>query len=725
MKEEANLLTRWCGFEAKGSQEKPVPEGMGLREVYRHLDARAWRGLAVMVLENAHHGGDEGDGLALAEAHVRGGAAEALLVVATLRSEELEARPDLRERVEAMVEGGAVRLDLAPLDRAGTLELIEESLALVPELAEVAAERCEGNPLFARQLLLEWSNRDWLVARGDRYRLRDGVNPDEVLPTDATALLRSRLQGLAEASGNARRFRDTMHMAAMAGMAVPRDLVLAMAGEELASFVLGCDLWVEREDRLVFHSALIHQAMRALAEERRDASYLHRRLGRAFHRYGRARGRDVNLDVGRHAMVGRDYDLAIDALLACCRSAWRRRHSDELREAGTLAIEATYRSPSIAHHTGWAHLWKARAHELRGEPADAAEHFEVAREHCEGTGDAPGLAIATIGLAWAAMQMGRLDEADAHAARALEIAEQVGRREIQIQAVAVRAWLEQQRRNFDGAEILFTRAANWSRKANDQRGMGEALLGQAYVALRRGEFDDADTIYEEAAAAFQEADDLLGVARAWVGKGTVYRQRSAFDEAMELYRRAEAVGEELGATAIVMEARYRMAEVHRRRGETDAAARLYNEHLRWAALNRKTEAAILGELGLALVALQCGDIREVYDRTSAVSRRLEPMPAHWLWATYRLVVAAMLAHRGDEQGTYTWLWSASELGIADIVDEDVAYLLTDITAIALRSDWRNVVRVGGRLAVGQLERLGDVEGARFVKEKVDRLVLMH
>jgi tetratricopeptide (TPR) repeat protein len=722
VKEEASLLTRWCGF-ADDDSDEPVPEGMGLREVYRHLDSRGWRGLSVMVLENAHHGRDEGDGLALAEAQVRSSTQDSLLILATLRTEDLEARPDLRERVAALEAAGARRIDVPPLSREDTLRLIEESLALEPALAELAAQRCEGNPLFARQLLLEWAGRGWLVPAGDHYRLQDGVDASEVLPTDATSLLRSRLEGLAEASGSARRFRDTLHMAAMAGMAVPRDLVEGLAGDELVDFVIGCDLWEEREDRMRFTSTLLHQAMRTLAEERRDANYLHRRLGRAYARYGEASGRDVNLDIGRHAMVGRDFELAIGALMASCKAAWRRRNSNELEEAGQLAIEATLRSPAVAQHAGWANLWKARAHELRGEPETALEHFRAATEHFEGVADDLGMAAGLIGQGWASLQMGRLEDADRFYERAFEYARELDAMWPQIKVVEGRAWLEQQKRNFDGAEILFTRAANWSRKSGDIRGKGEALLGQAYVALRRGEFEEAEEIYEEAAQAFQDADDLLGVARAWVGEGVVGRQRSDFATALELFEKAVAVGEELGATDIVMDARYRRAEVLRRQGDSDGAEKLYESHLAWATRNKKTEAAIFAELGLAMVALLRDDMHTLYARTTSVSRLLEAMPAHWLWATYRLVVAAMLAHRGDEDGTYTWIWSAAELGIADVVDEDIAYLLTDITAIALRSDWRNVVRVAGRQAVSQLERLGDPDGAGFVKQQMDRVLL--
>ena len=54
--------------------------------------------------------------------------------------------------------------------------------------------------------------------------------------------------------------------------------------------------------------------------------------------------------------------------------------------------------------------------------------------------------------------------------------------------------------------------------------------------------------------------------------------------------------------------------------------------------------------------------------------------------------------------------------------EDVAYLLTDITAIAIRSDWRNVLRVAGREAMSQLRRPGDPQGAEFVKTQMNRVL---
>lgn len=721
VKEEANLLARWCGVVDQ-IEDQPVPPGFGLREVYRHLDARSWRGLSVMVLEDAHHALEDGDGLWLAESMATSPEIRPTLVIATLRSEALERDPQLRARVQALVESGAVRLDLDLLDKERTLEVIGECLELTPELANQAAERCEGNPLFARQLLLEWANRDWLVQEGAAFHLKPGVDASEVLPTDARTLLQQRVDGLSEASGNHRRFRDAVHMGAMAGQAVPRDLLTGLVGEELEEYLLGCGLFVEKEDRLRFQSNLLHQAVRTQADERKDAAYLHRRLGRAWVKYGETSGHDVNLQVGRHSMIGRDFGVAIEALLLSAEHSWHRRHSDELAESTRLAVEACYRSPQIADKTGWANLWRGRAHQLRGEADRASQFFLDAIAYFQGQKEEKGSALAHIGEGWAQMQMGRLAESETAYGEGLRISRELEDVAVETLAVHGLAWLEQQKRNFDGAEILFTRAANWSSKHKDLRAQGEALLGQAYVSRRRGEFDEANDIYNDAVEVFQEADDLLGVARAWIGKGTVLRQRSTFDEAEALYQRAYAVAEELGATEIVMEARYWQAEIARRTGNHDRALRTYNKQLVWAMANKKREMAILAEFGIGMVDLARDDLIDLYERTNAVSRMLADMPAHWLWATYRLLVAAMLAHRLDEAQTYSWLWSASELGIADGVDEDVAYLLTDITAIAIREDWRNVLRVAGRLAGDQLRKLGDPEGAAFVKAQMDRVL---
>jgi hypothetical protein len=104
----------------------------------------------------------------------------------------------------------------------------------------------------------------------------------------------------------------------------------------------------------------------------------------------------------------------------------------------------------------------------------------------------------------------------------------------------------------------------------------------------------------------------------------------------------------------------------------------------------------------------------MYTEAYKAALHLNKVPGHWLWAPYRLVVAALLALRHDEDQTYRWLWSASELGLGDTVDHDIASFLTIICRVAHEQRWINVMKVAGKLAVSQWERLRLVDQAREI-----------
>lgn len=717
VREEAATLVRWAGLIDEG--EEPVAAGLGLREVHRTLEARSWRGLSVLVIDDAQWAVEQGDGLAIAEAVLQARDEDddkRMLVLCALRAEDLYADPELAGRVAALVGQGAHRIDLPRLDRQGTLALLQESLTLAPELAERVVERCEGNPLFARQLLLEWADRGWLVdAGGLRFDLAPGVDADAVLPQDAAALFLDRITGLAEASGQARRFRDAVHMVALAGLTVPGTLLMQLVGEELQDFTRGCGLFVERDEQVRFDSTLLHQAVRAQAEARSDLAFLHRRLGRAWRKHAEQVGAQVDLQIGRHAVAGRDWDVAMPHLLEAAEVAWRRGRTHELVEASELAWAAVQEHEVLAKYRGSAELWRGRSYEVRGDAQQAASHFWQALRALSAAGDDAVAIEARIGLGWAALQKGEMLESEAHYGGAVELARRSGNLRLEVNALAGKAWVEQQKRNFDGADILFARVHGQLVRLGDTRGLAEALLGKAFVARRTGRFEDARELYDEAVETFQEGEDLLGVARARSGLAFVHRQLKAFDVAEELLRDVLSAAEELGAAQLLMEARLGLADLHRLRGDADRARRTYLAHRQWAERQGMFEAAILGTLGLAQLALDEGDLEAAYRHGTEAVAHLDKVPGHWLWASYRLVVATLLARRGDQDRTWQWLWSAAELGLADTVDLDIAACLQAIFAIARERQWPRVLRLAGKLAASQLERLGEIERAREVE----------
>ena len=718
IQEEAALLTRWCGLLAEG--EEPVATGLGLREIYRHLDARSWRGLSTLVLDDAMWAVEEGDGLAIPETMLGVNdddeSERATLVLVTLRSEDLAADIELRERVEGMVAMGAHRLDLPRLDLAGTRALLLESLSLESELAEKVARRCEGNPLFARQILLEWASKGWLVDIGNlTFGLDGGVDAEAVMPADTSALFQERVARLAEVSGNPRRFQDAIAMAALLGRSAPRSMVEGLLGTELEAFGRGCGLWVERDEALHFDSGLLHDCMLAEARGRDDHRFLHRRLGRSLARYGETSGDAVDLQVGRHASVGLDWAFAVEHLLRAAKKAWTRGQIRQLDEASELALKDVHKGGEIVGvELPWAALWRARSYQAGGNAALAAEHYQDAKIAFEKEAEPEGVSTCLSGLGWSALELGDIVQAETHYGQAMALAraEKLGGAEAA--AIAGKAWVEQQKRNFEGADILFTRAQNRMERLDDQKGCARAMLGQAFVSRRTGALVDADELYEEAGEAFREAEDPSGEARALLGRGVVCRVRGDVEAATGMLRDAANMAEEIGAMHLLREVRLAQADLYRSQGDLDRASRIYQEHVIWATRQGVFESLILAQLNLALVGIERKDHRAAYAQTKAAAEYLNRVPGHWLWATYRLVVATILAERHELSSTWEWLWSASEMGIGDTVERDTAWCLERICMVAAEKNWSQVRRLASKLWGGQLERLGQAERAKEI-----------
>lgn len=709
--EISEQLARWVGLGPEGD-DREVPAGVGLREVYRHLEARTWRGLVTLLLDGVTGREDESDGLGIAEAVLRAsvdGQENRLLVLVTVRAEAVAEDPTLAERVDALVELGAHRLDLPRLDRRGTEALLAESLTLHPRLKRILTDRCEGNPLFARQLLQEWTSQGWLVDTGSLvYGLAPGVDVDAVLPADATALFLERVERQVQLAAEPEAFRDAVDCLSLAGVSVPAGLLDELVGTELAASLLACGLFAVDREAVRFDHGLMHAALAQRASARSDAATLHLRLSGAWASWGETSGQDVSLYVGRHAHACGAWNEAADSLLVAAERAWLRGRSRDLVEAATLAVDACSRGALGDHRPGLAALWRGRAHEGAGEVQQAAERFGEARQVLTRTGH-DQLDAAIAGQGWAAGQAGELGQAKAFYEEAMRTARAKGSVEDEARAVMGLAWVEQQARNFEGADILYTRAIGRFGRTDDTRGLMDATLGRAYVCRRRGDFDEAEELYEEAIEVAQEDGDQVGMARAFLGQGLVAFQRMELERAEQRLREGLSIAEDLGATALMMACRSGLGDLARQKGELERARTLYEACLQWAERQKVFETVIQARLMLALVALKARDESGMYEQTTAAATKLEHVPGHWLWASYQLVVAVMLSIRGDEDGAYSWLWGAQDLGLGDTVDRDTARLLTLLVKAARRQGWRNVRIVAGRLALDQWKALGERE----------------
>ena len=78
-----------------------------------------------------------------------------LLLVGTFRSDELHRRHPLRPMLAEVERGRCERIEVAPLDRAGTAELVSaiDGSAVVARYVEAVHRRSAGNPFFVEELV--------------------------------------------------------------------------------------------------------------------------------------------------------------------------------------------------------------------------------------------------------------------------------------------------------------------------------------------------------------------------------------------------------------------------------------------------------------------------------------------------------------------------------------------------------------------------------------------
>jgi tetratricopeptide (TPR) repeat protein len=680
---EADALARWCGLLEP--DEDPPRDELALRALYRHLEQRAWRGLVCLSLDDAMWAEAEGDGLAIAEAVLSASAEDVhstpLFVVATLRLEALQSSPALADRVRLLEAHGACRIDLPRLDMRGTRALLAQSLTLQPHLADQVARRCEGNPLFARQILLEWTQRGLLVDTGGLlFGLSEGIDPAQVLPTHARHLFEERVARLASGSDDPARFQQIVHMTALLGRALPATVLDGLAGPEMAHLVRSCGLWVQRGATVAFDSSMLYDSMREMALDREDVAALHHELGRTIHR---VEGAHLALFSGRHAMAGGDDLFASERLLESAEHGWRSGRTTELDEASTGLWGLVERQASLAHLSGVAALWRGRAHQLHGRAGQAGESFGHAR--------VPPLQIeAGLGVGWSWLHRGQLQRAEDVYGQTLQLAKADGDRRAQALALAGRAQVEQQRRNFHGAAILFSRAAHLLDAAGEGRALGDVLVGHGRVARRSGLLAEARELFAAAIEAFAEANDPLGVARAELGDALTQQQQGRDAEAEHELKGTLAAAEQLGAMGLLMEIRLALGEGHRRLGDWSRAEAAYADHLEWAGTHALFEQRLVSLLGWARLLRQTGQTLDALQPLNRARQDLDSQPGHWLWAPMWLVVALVHADLGQEKAAYEALWAGWELGLRDHVDVDVVRDLKALEGLAGALGWDGV-----------------------------------
>jgi tetratricopeptide (TPR) repeat protein len=571
-----------------------------------------------------------------------------MLLVATMRNEDVANDPTSRARIELLVEEfGGRRMELEALDIGETESLLRDTLPLTDRAIEAAARRSKGNPLFALQLLHSWA------MSGDLRQQQDGryAVTDEALlkPASTTAeLWEERVLALPL------EIQPAAVAAAALGGDIRRDVLKVLLTE------LGLDanraisamkrqqlLLLSGTDRLRWVHALLQEYLLQRLGDMPDSERVFRAAANSLGYHPAATsGRIVRHRVTNLLRAG-DLEEAADLLHTHVEQAWGHVRDAAVTLRDLQLLDNLLSGVHLAHHL----RWRAEASRHAGGLEEARRQAEIARRTFRDYGD---------------------EINEAHCLRLLgHIASDLG-------ASA------QGRR-------LVTRAHTLFRKHGDLLGQAtcEVLLGEIDYLV--GEHSRALQILEEAGLKFSQAGDVLGRAQTLILQGFVEQSGGSPRRARELLAVARADLERIGYRLGVAQCDLALAHADHREGDFARAHERASATLKSFELIENPRGEAGCERLLSMNALDGGhsNTAELHARAAGLlySRLNDP----WGKVESLLLLAQVALFRSDTDGAREQLIRCEAIALAEAEPKQHRHLTLAWLAAA-EQRWNDAAR---------------------------------
>jgi len=544
-----------------------------------------------------------------------------MLIIATMRNEDVVNDPTARARIELLVEEYAgQRMELESLEARDTAALLRETLPLDEGAIAAASKRAKGNPLFALQLLHSWA------INGD-LRLESGVYAvsAEALskPAQTTAeLWEERVSGISE------ELRPAALAAAALGGDIRREVLVAMlttlgldAGRAIASMKRAQLLLLSGTDRLRWTHALLQEhLLNALYEAPNAKDVFRMASGALAHHPAASSGRIVRHRV-TNLLRADELNAAAELLHEHVASEWSaiRDASSTLHDLSLL--DGMLSGLRLAHHQ----RWKAEALRHQGALEDARRLTDQARRGFNNHGDAIREAHCLRLLGHIASDLGASGQ---------------GRR-------------------------LVTRALQAFRRHQDLTGQAQCEVLQGEIDYLIGEHKRARELLDSAAEKFQASGDVLGRAQCLILQGMVEQSGGSPARARELLAVARADLERIGYRLGVAQCDLLLGHADHRDGDFAQAHERATETLKAFHLIENPRGEAGCERLLAMNALDGGhpNTAEVHARAAGVlyARLNDP----WGKVESLLLLAQVALFRNDTSAARDALIRCEAVALAE------------------------------------------------------------
>lgn len=432
-----------------------------------------------------------------------------VLVVATVRTEAVEAEPQNAERLQAMMTAvNGESMHILPMDAPNTHELLKETLPLDETAVTEAAARSKGNPLFALQLLHAWAMGGHLEMRNGLYHV-----PKASLATRASTtadLWEERLQAVPE------EFRRAALAAAALGGDIRRDVLRGEyellgidAARAIAVLRRAQILLASGVEKLRWPHALLQEHLLTQLFSRHDAAQIFHAAADALGRHPAANTRRIV----RHRVVNliraNDVNSAADLLHGFIAANWGRSRETAatLRDLALLDGRLDGRSAAVQH------LWRGEALRHAGRLEDARREAEAARQMFQEQGDKRSEAtclrlLGHIASDQAAPALGRR-----LVSRGLAIFEELGEDHGAAQCEVTLGEIDFLMGDHARARQVITSAASRFARVGDRLGYAQSLVVQVFIEQAAGGLPSTSNTILTARREFEAIGYRLGMAQ--------------------------------------------------------------------------------------------------------------------------------------------------------------------------------------------------------------------
>lgn len=489
------------------------------------------------------------------------------------------ARPTLFERRPAW--GGGLpahtRLDLGPLSRRESHELVENILRKAPEippaLHELIAGRAEGNPFYIEEIIKMLMDQKVIQTETEPWRIEADQLVATPVPPTLTGVLQARVDGLPPLE------QMVLHRASVVGRvfwdgaverlspaAEPQPTAsgatkVALAKPEIQEALAGLsrkELILRRESSAfagVVEYTFKHELLRTVTYERvlrksrrgYHAKVAHWLIEHSGERIGEFGG-----------LVAAHFELAgqLDEAAEWYGRAGQQAHAgyapataiEYFRKALELlpadrAAEGPFPEKQLAWHEGAGEALGALARFV-----EAREDYQKMRSLAEASRDFIAQARAWNGLAYLQERLGD-NRASVEAAERAEIlardAGAAGRRE-QIKALHLKGWALYRLGDAPAVLALGEQTLKLGKEVGERGGMATSFKLHGVAHLQLGHYLEADWFFEQGLALCQEFGDQRNAGAMWSNLGESARLRGDYQAAAGLYQKALALVRQIG-----------------------------------------------------------------------------------------------------------------------------------------------------------------------------------